>query len=236
MPTRLNKYLASLGIASRRQIDKYVTLGRIKINGNLAKLGDKINPKVDRIEIDNKLISSTPPKLIYIALNKPVGVLSTTKDTHNRKTIISLVSSPYRLFPVGRLDADSSGLILLTNDGALTLKLTHPRYHLPKTYLVTIKGIVPPSALQTLASGVRLIDGLTAPANVSIVSQSPKETALSITLYQGKKRQIRRMCQKLKLYLTALQRLKIGPISLGKLAEGEYRNLTDDEVNALKKA
>jgi len=233
MLTRLNKYLASLGIASRRQIDEYTTLGRIKINGRLALLGNKIDPDIDKIEVDNKLISSIPPKLVYIALNKPIGILSTTKDTHGRPTVIDLVKSPHRLFPVGRLDADSSGLILLTNDGALTLKLTHPRYHLPKTYLATIKGAVPKSALLALSSGVRLIDGLTAPADVSVFRQLKDATILRITLYQGKKRQIRRMCLALKLRLTELCRIKIGPINLGDLATGKYRFLTEKEISML---
>jgi len=233
MPIRLNKYLASLGIASRRQIDKYVTEGRIYINGNLAKLGDKVDPNTDLIKVDGKLVSTTAPKLVYIALNKPVGVISTAKDTHNRNTVIDLVKSPYRLFPVGRLDADSSGLILLTNDGALALKLTHPRYHLPKTYLVTLQGVVPKSSLFALASGVKLIDGLTAPADVSFFSRQKDITILKITLYQGKKRQIRRMCLELKLKLTGLQRIKIGPISLGNLSLGDYRFLTAAEISSI---
>jgi len=137
---RLNKYLSSIGFSSRRDADKLITAGRIRVNQAIAVLGDQVNPGVDQVFADDQLIKNNQSSKYYFALNKPLGVVSTTRDTHHRQTVIDLVPSPVKLFPVGRLDINSSGLIILTNDGDLALRLTHPRYHLSKTYLVKIKG------------------------------------------------------------------------------------------------
>lgn len=233
---RLNKYLAHLGVASRRAVDELITLGKISLNGKVVtQLGTKVIPDKDEIVVGNRKIKNALEKLVYIILNKPKGVVSTSKDTFGNTTVLDLVKSSARLYPVGRLDQDSHGLILLTNDGDLTLKLTHPRFHIYKIYLVTILGFVPDSKVSLLRNGVLLDDGKTAPAKVTIVRQGPRQTVLEITLWEGRKRQIRRMCAELHLHLTDLQRIAIGPLTLGDLKIGKWRNLLDSEISALKK-
>ena len=231
---RLNKYLASQGIASRRKIDQMVSENKIFINNIPATLGQKIDPQKDDIKINHQTLHSRPPQLTYLILNKPKGYLSTTADDRSRKTILHLVNSPLRLFPVGRLDYQSTGLILLTNDGPLTLKLTHPRYHLPKEYLATFLGKVSQDKLAQIRRGVRLDDGRTAPALVELFQSKSNQTTLKITLYQGKKRQIRRMSAALHLHLLELHRISLGPIKLGHLAPGQSRPLTSTEIRRLK--
>jgi 23S rRNA pseudouridine2605 synthase len=231
--TRLNKYLSSLGIASRRQVDQMISRYEIIVNDKPAHLGQKIDPTVDLIKVRNQLVAQRQPSLVYFALNKPAGVLSTTKDTHGRKTIMDFIPSTTRLFPIGRLDVDTTGLILLTNDGDLALKLTHPRYHLPKTYIATVKGKTPLIKLDQLQDGVQLDDGLTQPAIVELVKSDSQQSIIKITLFQGKKRQIRRMFAALHIFLISLERIQIGSLSLGNLMPGQYRPLTLHEVKLL---
>ena len=231
---RLNKYLAQLGVASRRQIDQ-ITIGRrITINGRIAILGDKVDPENDTVVVDKKIISAQPQQLVYYALNKPKFILSTTSDDRGRQTVLKYVPKTPRVFPVGRLDFESTGLILLTNDGDLALKVTHPRYHLPKTYLVTVLGKVSTDKILQMEKGVKLDDGVTAPAKVSVEPAKLNQTNFQITLYEGKKRQIRRMCAALHLHLLDLHRLSIGPVELGQLKPGDVRPLTPGEINRLK--
>jgi len=231
---RLNKYLASQGVASRRKIDQMVSERRIFINNTPATLGQKVDPQKDIIKVGSKTIAFQPPKLTYIILNKPKGYLSTTRDDRSRPTVTSLVKSPTRLFPVGRLDIQSTGLILLTNDGPLTLKLTHPRYHLPKVYLATFLGSVSPQKQANMSRGVQLDDGQTAPAQVEFHQSVGNHTILKITLFEGKKRQIRRMAAALHLHLIFLHRISLGPLEIGNLALGQHRPLTQTEINQLK--
>lgn len=231
---RLNKYLASQGVASRRKIDQMVSENRILINNSPATLGQKIDPQKDIIKVGHKVISYQPPKLTYIILNKPKGYLSTTRDDRSRPTVTSLVKSPTRLFPVGRLDIQSTGLILLTNDGPLTLKLTHPRYHLPKVYLAIFLGEVSLSKIENMRRGIELDDGRTAPSQVEFFESKSNHTTLKITLFEGKKRQIRRMAAALHLHLVFLHRISLGPIEIGNLALGQSRPLTQAEINQLK--
>lgn len=226
---RLNKHLASLGVASRRQVDLLISQNKISINGVIAKLGDKVDPATDIIKLNNKIVQKANQELVYIMLHKPKYVLSTSSDDRGRTTVIDLVKSATRLYPVGRLDFLSTGLIILTNDGDLALKLTHPRYHLPKTYLVTLRGSISSSQIQKLESGIMLEDGRTAPSKVRRLSPSEFE----ITLFQGKNRQVRRMCLALGLRLVALHRLSIGSLKLGNLAVGKFRQLTTIEVKQL---
>lgn len=233
---RINKYLASIGIASRRQIDNFIDQGEISINGNiLSEKGIKIDPDTDIIKVNGKAVSRQAQEKEYIILNKPIGVLSTAKDTHGRQTVLDLIKSKSRLYPIGRLDQNSHGLIILTNDGDLTLKLTHPRNHISKVYLAKILGQVKEDKIRKMKDGVELEDGLTAPAKVETISQSQYQTVLQITLFEGKKRQIRHMCATLHLYLQDLQRIAIGPIKLGNLDQGEWRKLTKEEVKLLQK-
>ncbi|MCX6726645.1 MAG: pseudouridine synthase [Candidatus Shapirobacteria bacterium] len=227
MPSiRLNKYLASIGIASRRKIDAFTAEKRILINNRLAVLGDKVNPETDKIQVDKKIILPQPQTLVYYAVNKPIYVLSTTTDDHGRRIITDYVPDTYRVFPVGRLDFESTGLILLTNDGNLALKLTHPRYHLPKVYLISILGKTPQYKINQMNQ---------ANAKAELVESKNNQTIIKITLHEGKKRQIRLLCAKLHLHLLSLQRLSIGPIQLADLPSGQYRDLTKEEINNLLK-
>src|SRR3989339_862634 len=173
---RINKYLASLGLASRRQIDRFLSQGRITVNGKIAQLGDKIDPQKVTIKFDDSKIEPKIQQKIYIALNKPLMVLSTTKDSQGRTTVLDLVKLPTRLYPIGRLDYNTTGLILLTNDGDLTLKLTHPRYKLAKTYLAKIRGKITKLQLHRLKTGVQLEQGITLPSEVKIISQDQYTT------------------------------------------------------------
>lgn len=232
---RLNKYLASIGLASRRKITELIKKEKVKVN-NLITIepGVKINPQKDKITFDGNDIVSKNTRLTYLILNKPKGIISTASDEMGRKTVLSLVNTKDRLYPVGRLDSESVGLILLTNDGELTNKLTHPRYHINKTYHVLITGKVPQGKLNTLRRGVILKDGKTASAEVRIVMNNIKSTLFEIVLHEGKNRQIRRMCAALKLNIISLKRVAIGPIELGNLKPGESRPLTDAEIAILK--
>ncbi len=215
---RLNKYLSAIGYCSRRQADTLIATGKIRLNGRVAVLGDQVHP-----------VNLPSIKKYYYLLHKPTGVISTTSDTHSRRTVVDLVSAPVKLFPVGRLDANSSGLIILTNDGDFTLQLTHPRYHLPKTYLVKIKGDLSSSVINQFQRGVLLDDGYTLPAQVKKITNY----SFQITLFEGRKRQIRRMCSALHLHVVSLTRTKIGPIGIGSLQPGQYRLLTSTEISQL---
>ncbi|NMC35640.1 rRNA pseudouridine synthase [Candidatus Beckwithbacteria bacterium] len=229
---RLNKYLAGLGVASRRAIDQLIEQGKVLVNDKQAVVGQKIDPKTDKVLVNGKPVDQQP-ELAYFLFHKPKGILSTTKDTHFRKTVLDMVKVPYRLFPVGRLDKDSEGLILLTNDGELAYKLTHPKFHVPKTYHVTVLGRVNSHVLQNLKSGVDLEDGKTKPAQVKILSQIPHHTVLEIVLYEGRKRQIRRMCSVLHLHILRLIRVKIGNLELGDIKPGKLKRLSQKEVYKL---
>lgn len=230
---RLNKYLANLGFASRRKVEELLQEKNLTVNGvKVLDKGFRVNPEKDKILINGKEIKA--PEFIYIMLNKPKGIVSTAKDEHGRTTVVDLVNSKERLYPVGRLDTDSKGLILLTNDGSLTNKLTHPKFHTPKTYIALIQGKIDEKTLNRLRNGVELKEGKTSKAEVEIVEQKPNRTILKITLFEGKNRQIRRMCAALKLNLLELKRVSIGPVKLGDLEKGKYRKLTDAEISALK--
>lgn len=230
---RLNKYLAQMGIASRRKIDEFTTAGRITINNKTAILGDKVNPDTDTIVVDKKIIPPHPQQLVYYLLNKPKYVLSTSADDRGRDTVINYVPKVPRVFAVGRLDYESTGLILLTNDGDLSLKLTHPRYHLPKTYLLTFVGKITPPKIDELRHGVLLDDGKTAPAEIETLPSKFNQSQMKVTLYEGKKREIRRMCAAVHLHPLELHRLSLGPLTLGDLAPGKYRPLTLNEIRKL---
>lgn len=234
MKIRINKYLASSGVASRRKIDEYIADGRIIVNDDLASPGLQVDPEVDKIFIDNKRFLYVPPKFVYYLLNKPAGVLSTCSDDRDRETVLNFVPDNQRVFPVGRLDCHTSGLIILTNDGDLSLKLTHPRYHLAKTYRLTIQGDIPRSTIQKLSQPIQLEDGPTLPAVVEKYSYSGSKTIIDLTIFQGKNRQVRRMCAALNLELDSLNRISIGPVHMGTLKVGSYRSLTPDEVKALR--
>lgn len=228
---RINKYIALTGRASRRGADELIQEGRIFVNNKIVKnLGIQIDPDKDKVELDGKQIT-VKEECEYWLVNKPRGVVSTVKDTHRRKTVVSLVKTAARLFPVGRLDAESEGLLLLTNDGELAYKLTHPKYEIEKTYEVKVMGKVDDLKVIKLSRGVRLEEGVTAPAVVEILGHN----RLEFKIHEGRKRQIRRMCSKVGLEVVELRRIKMGSLSLGDLKTGEKRELTQTEVNELKK-
>jgi pseudouridine synthase len=235
---RLNKYLAQLGVASRRKIDQLIDRNQVWVNGRRASLGYKIDPTTDVIRIGKKEI--TPEKtrrtLEYWAVNKPPGYVSTTSDPDGRKTVVTLVKSRERLFPVGRLDADSEGLMILTNDGELTQKITHPKHHIPKTYRVWVRGQITSRGLDRIRTGVKFKHERVAPADVLVLEESDTSALLEITLYQGLHRQVRRMMASLNLEVTRLQRVAIGPIKLGDLKLGDAQALTTAEVLQLEQA
>lgn len=232
---RINKYLASNGIASRRKVDEMINARRIKINNKVAILGDQIDPATDKLFIDGREIKNRVEEKIYVVLNKPAGYTSTVAKIKGEKNILELVKSNVRLYPVGRLDKESTGLILLTNDGELSQKLTHPKFHVPKTYEVKVLGNISETQLDMMRKGIKLEEGITKPAEVKIKEKSlPRHCILEITLYEGKKRQIRRMLSVLHLHILELKRISIGPIKIGDLGIGKFRSLTNDETKSLK--
>lgn len=234
MKIRINKYLASVGVASRRKIDELIGQGRILVNNIPATPGYQVDPEIDQILVDSKHIKPIKPKFVYYLLNKPAGYLSTCSDEQDRETVLDLVPQDQRVFPVGRLDCQTSGLIILTNDGDLALKLTHPRYHLPKTYRITTPGNVPSEKIAKLAKPIMLEEGPTLPSIIDRVSHTDYKTIIDLTIFEGKNRQVRRMCEGLGLKIDALNRVAIGPVSLGNLKVGNYRILTPEEVSQLR--
>jgi 23S rRNA pseudouridine2605 synthase len=228
---RLAKYLARSGVASRRAAERLVAAGRVKVGDEIVTDPAREVDESSGVVVDDERVA--PESIEVHALNKPAGVVSTARDTHGRATVVELVRSQRRLYPVGRLDADTTGLILLTNDGELAERLTHPRYGIAKTYRARVRP-VPASegALRALRAGVDLADGRTAPARVRQLAPG----WLEITIREGRKRQVRRMCEAVGHRLTALERVAFGPLRLGKLAPGASRRLSDDEVEGLRKA
>ena len=191
---RLQKYLASAGVASRRASEKLILEGKVAVNGKVVtELGTKVIPGKDKVTVDGKPVR-TEEQLVYYLMNKPAGYLTTVKDTHDRPTVMDLLAGiPYRVFPVGRLDFETEGLLLLTNDGEFAYRMTHPKFKIKKTYLATVQGELTKERLQMLREGVELEDGKTAPAEVKVVRQEKHRTVVEITIHEGKNRQVRRM-------------------------------------------
>ena len=232
---RLQKYLSTYGICSRRKGEELIIAGRVFIGKKKAFIGDKIDLNTDKVYIDRKLVTAERKK-VYILLNKPRGYITTTNDPKNRKTIFDLIKEiPERVYPVGRLDYDTEGLLLLTNDGDLTFKLTHPKHQINKTYKVKCKGIINLAVIDILRSGVILDDGYkTQKAKVYVIELNKKNSLLEITIYEGKNRQIRKMFESLGHPVIRLTRTKIGDIQIGDLKSSSYRFLKKAEVNKLK--
>jgi len=229
---RLAKFLAHAGVASRRAAEGLIAEGRVTVRGAVVTDPARGVDDSSGVAVDGQPVSTGAPRTVY-ALNKPTGVVSTARDTHGRPTVVELIDSDTRLYPVGRLDADTSGLILLTNDGELANLLTHPRYEVPKTYRARVAS--PPvrePALRALREGVELDDGATAPARVRRVAPD----VLELTIHEGRKRQVRRMCEAVGHRVLALERIGFGPLTLGALRPGEHRKLTLAEVQRLRDA
>jgi 23S rRNA pseudouridine2605 synthase len=229
---RLVKYLAHAGVASRRAAETMIAAGRISLDGEVVTDPARHVGQDSRVSVDGRLLGGPEERVTY-AVHKPVGVVSTAHDTHGRQTVVGLVPAPgMRLYPVGRLDADSTGLILLTNDGDLAYALTHPRFEVPRTYRAKVEGRPSERALRALREGIELEDGRTAPAHVRLFG--PHE--LELTIHEGRKRQVRRMCEAVGHRVVDLRRVAFGSLRLGDLAAGRHRRLTAAEVERLRKA
>ncbi|ACA59707.1 pseudouridine synthase [Candidatus Desulforudis audaxviator] len=232
---RLQKYLAEAGIASRRASEELILAGRVRVNGEVVReLGTTVDSSRDRVEVDGQKIRPEPK--IYVLLYKPRGYVTTARDPQGRRKVTDLVAGAGgRVFPVGRLDYDSEGLLLLTNDGELAYRLTHPRFHVPKTYHVVLDRSPGPAALRAIARGVELDDGLTAPAGVRLVRRDGREALVEMTIHEGRKRQVRRMWAALGFEVQRLKRVRMAGLELGGLEPGRWRHLRTTEVRELRK-
>jgi len=228
---RLQKVLARVGLASRRACEELIEAGRVTVNGEVAHLGQRVDPSRDEVTVDGARVP-VAPGLVYYLLNKPAGVVTTASDPQGRPTVVDLVPDEPRVFPVGRLDADSEGLILLTNDGSLAHRLAHPSFGVEKEYLVEVEGRPAAGAIRRLREGVDLDDGRTAPARVSIVAPG----ALRVVIHEGRNRQVRRMCEAVGHPVIRLVRARIGPLADRGLRPGQWRTLTPAEVRRLETA
>jgi 23S rRNA pseudouridine2605 synthase len=228
---RLQKVLAQAGLGSRRACEELIAAGRVTVNGEVATLGTRADPEVDAIEVDGARIG-VREGLVHYLLNKPAGVVTTASDPQGRPTVVGLVPAEPRVYPVGRLDADTEGLLVLTNDGELAHRLTHPSFGVDKEYLADVTGTPSRGALRRLREGVELEDGPTAPARVSLVG----DHTLRITIHEGRNRQVRRMCEAVGHPVRRLVRVRIGPLADRRLPPGESRPLTQAEVRALERA
>jgi 23S rRNA pseudouridine2605 synthase len=241
MQVRLQKLLSQWGVASRRHAEALILAGRVTVNDQPAHLGQKADPVADRVQLDGRLLGQQEPERCYLLLHKPRGVVSTCQDPQGRTTVLDLLPPPLRqnqgIHPVGRLDADSTGALLLTNDGRLTQRVTHPRYPMPKRYQVTLQGRPTPEQLEQWRRGLMLDGKLTLPAAVRLLkSRDPAQTLLDITLREGRNRQIRRIAKNLGYSVINLHRYAIGSIYLKQLAPGSYRPLSTHELKALLSA
>ncbi len=229
---RLQKVLAATGYGSRRVCEDLIAAGRVTVNGTVAVLGRRVDPDIDRVEVDGAPIG-VRPGLVYYLLNKPIGVITTARDTHGRETVLDLVPNDPRVFSVGRLDVDTEGLLLLTNDGQLANRIAHPSHGIEKEYLVEVRGgPVSAGALRSLREGVELDDGVTSPARVS----QPDPGVLRLVIHEGRNRQVRRMCEAVGYPVDRLVRTRIGPLVDRSLRPGQWRDLTTDEWRALTEA
>ncbi len=235
MKERLQKILSKAGRASRRHAEKLIVQGRVKVNGLVVThLGIKADPRKDHISVDGKPISEFEPK-VYLLLNKPRGCVTTLDDPTGRPTIRDFLhGEKKRVYPVGRLDFDSEGLLILTNDGDLHHRLTHPRYGIPRTYLVKVRGIPNPAAMRRIRDGIALEDGVTLPAKVYTTKRLKRNSWMRLTVYEGRNKLIKRMCDALSHPVIRLRRIRYGSLTLGDLKLGKYRYLTSKEIDELK--
>lgn len=230
---RLQKFLAESGVASRRKSEELIADGKVKVNGKVASIGDKINSKKDTVTVSGKKIVKTK-EFTYILLHKPRGFITTMSDEMDRKCVAELIKDvPARVYPVGRLDRDSEGMLLFTNDGEFANAMTHPTKHVPKTYRVTVRPSITEDQITQLTTGIIIDDRKTAPAQVRVVTKEEGRVVLEIILYEGRNRQIRKMCEAVGLEVARLKRTAIGSIKLGMLKQGAWRELNEDEVRKL---
>jgi len=231
---RLQKYMAGCGVASRRKCEEIIAAGRVQVNGIVTReMGYKVDPLIDIVMVDDQLIN-TEDKKVYIILNKPVGVVSTVKDEKDRQTIMDLVQVEERIYPIGRLDYDSSGLIIMTNDGEIYNKIIHPRVAINKVYMAILDGTPNTEEIYRFSNGVKIDDYITSNAEIEIVKKYQWSSEVKITIHEGKNRQIRKMCEVIGHEVKELERVSVGEIKLGDLPVGKWRNLGEEELNYLK--
>jgi 23S rRNA pseudouridine2605 synthase len=235
MELRLQKLIAGTGIASRRKAEEMIAAGRVMVNGAIVReLGTKVDAAKDHVKVDGRHIRSVQP-YVYVLLHKPKNVMSTLHDPEGRPTVKDFLPGvSVRVFPVGRLDFDSEGLMLLTNNGDLAQALLHPKYHVPKTYLVKVKGVLNDEDIKALEAGVQLDDGMTAPAQVKKVRKAESNSWVEVTIHEGRTHQVKRMLETVGHPVLKLIRIRMGSLTLGHMAPGEYRFLTDHEANTLR--
>lgn len=231
MEERLQKYMARCGVASRRKCESLITSGKVSVNGQIVdSLGSKVNSSVDEVLVNGKVIKLEEKK-IYIMLNKPEGYVTTNSDERGRKTILDLVKVQERIYPIGRLDYDSSGLLLLTNDGDIYNKIIHPRVKLNKKYIVKVKGIFTSEEIERFEKGIDIGGYITADAKINIIKKFKDSCEVCVIIHEGKNRQIRKMCSKLSHDVISLKRVEIGKLKLGNLEKGKWRELKSHELN-----
>ncbi len=231
---RLQKYIANCGVTSRRKAEELILQGKVKINGEVViELGIKIDPEVDIVEVDGHMINANDKK-IYIKLNKPTEIITSVKDQFGRKCVIDLIDIEDRIYPVGRLDYDTSGLLLLTNDGEIANVLMHPKFEVYKTYVAKVKGRMNSTDIGWLKHGVKIEDYTSAPAHAEIISTSKEETLVKISIHEGRNRQVRKMLAAVGKEVLSLERISFGEIELSELKNGEWQHLTKAEVDYLK--
>ena len=232
---RLQKILSETGVASRRQAEELIREGRITVNGRLARIGDKVDPSKDHIKVDDRLVAS-PAAKAYLMMHKPKHVVTTAEDPEGRAVVMDLVKRKLpRLFPVGRLDYDAEGILLLTNDGEMAHRLSHPSFQVPRTYWVKVKGKPTPEEIRKLSQGITLEDGPTAPCRIVPRREARENAWLEMTLREGRNRQVKRMWERMGHPVLKLRRVSFAGLSLGSLKAGEYRHLRPSEVEKLKK-
>ena len=230
---RLQKFMAECGIASRRKSEELIAAGKVKVNGAVAHIGDKVDPKKDNVSVDGRKVTANRES-VYIMLHKPRGYITTMSDEMDRKCVAELVADVgTRVYPVGRLDKDSEGLLLLTNDGEFANNMTHPSKHVPKTYRVTIRPDITDEQITKFMSGIMIDGKMTLPADVEILTKEPGRVVMEVTICEGRNRQIRKMCEELGLEVARLKRVSVGPVKLGMLKPGKWRSLTPQEINLL---
>ncbi|MBE6828364.1 MAG: rRNA pseudouridine synthase [Ruminococcaceae bacterium] len=230
---RLQKFMAESGVASRRKSEELIAAGKVRINGVTAKIGDKVDPKHDKITLSGKKLVKEK-KTVYLMLNKPRGYITTMNDERDRKCVAQLIKDVgVRVYPVGRLDRESEGLLLFTNDGDFANSVTHPSVHIPKTYRVTIRPGIEKSQEEKFRKGIEIDGRVTAPADIKVISAEDNRTVAEVTIYEGRNRQIRKMFEYFGIEVARLKRTKIGKVKLGMLKQGEYRELTEDEIQSL---